>query len=333
MEMSEVQPLETFYRGYRFRSRLEARWAMFFDRVGWPWVYEPQPVLVNGEPYLPDFRVTVQGTEITHEVKASQAFYEIRPVKVYLAGKMKPQHEWRGRAAVTDGGFRAVHELDSPDAWVKACRRVTMGTAQFIMMGPFPISDDHRGAHADWACHMAEGINSDGVGRDPIFAAAFEAIRAADLVCAHINTADAFGTLVEIGIARGMGKVLSVTVDADLADSMRRPPAFFSDHNDLGAHDLWFAQVAANHAGTVNGVEEAQTFHSTRIAAATPRELRLMQGLAAGGAPAAMTFGDPLEVCNVGTAYAWGEGRLLHNAIWEHQADAEAIRAHRFDRR
>ena len=24
------QPIETMYRGYRFRSRLEARWAVFF---------------------------------------------------------------------------------------------------------------------------------------------------------------------------------------------------------------------------------------------------------------------------------------------------------------
>lgn len=35
-----ILPIETLYRGYRFRSRLEARWAVFFDVAGIPWQYE-----------------------------------------------------------------------------------------------------------------------------------------------------------------------------------------------------------------------------------------------------------------------------------------------------
>lgn len=31
----------TWYRGVLFRSRLEARWAAFFDLAGWKWEYEP----------------------------------------------------------------------------------------------------------------------------------------------------------------------------------------------------------------------------------------------------------------------------------------------------
>lgn len=37
-----IPPIETRYAGCRFRSRLEARWAVFFDTVGIPWQYEPQ---------------------------------------------------------------------------------------------------------------------------------------------------------------------------------------------------------------------------------------------------------------------------------------------------
>jgi hypothetical protein len=33
--------IQTTYRGTRFRSRLEARWAAFFDMVDWDWTYEP----------------------------------------------------------------------------------------------------------------------------------------------------------------------------------------------------------------------------------------------------------------------------------------------------
>lgn len=52
-----VQAIETKYAGHRFRSRLEARWAVFFDRAGVKWEYEPQGFIVGmgKRPYLPDF--------------------------------------------------------------------------------------------------------------------------------------------------------------------------------------------------------------------------------------------------------------------------------------
>lgn len=34
--------IQTRYKGYRFRSRLEARWAVFFDACDTEWQYEPQ---------------------------------------------------------------------------------------------------------------------------------------------------------------------------------------------------------------------------------------------------------------------------------------------------
>lgn len=54
-----VTAIETTYRGYRFRSRLEARWAVFFDHLGLTWRYEPQGYCVGdgGLTYLPDFYV------------------------------------------------------------------------------------------------------------------------------------------------------------------------------------------------------------------------------------------------------------------------------------
>ena len=35
-----IQAIETRYNGYRFRSRLEARWAVFFDEMGIEYEYE-----------------------------------------------------------------------------------------------------------------------------------------------------------------------------------------------------------------------------------------------------------------------------------------------------
>lgn len=47
--------IPTSYRGCRFRSRLEARWAVLFDHMGIGWMYEPEGFVVGGRPYLPDF--------------------------------------------------------------------------------------------------------------------------------------------------------------------------------------------------------------------------------------------------------------------------------------
>ena len=51
-----IKAIQTRYKGYHFRSRLEARWAVFFDCIGVKWLYEPQGfTLKSGENYLPDF--------------------------------------------------------------------------------------------------------------------------------------------------------------------------------------------------------------------------------------------------------------------------------------
>jgi hypothetical protein len=51
-----MEPIETEYKGYRFRSRLEARWAVIFEWMDVQWKYEPQGFnLPNNGRYLPDF--------------------------------------------------------------------------------------------------------------------------------------------------------------------------------------------------------------------------------------------------------------------------------------
>lgn len=50
-----LEPIDTMYKNYRFRSRLEAKWAVFFEKMGWKWVYEHQGYNLPSGPYLPDF--------------------------------------------------------------------------------------------------------------------------------------------------------------------------------------------------------------------------------------------------------------------------------------
>ena len=57
-----MKAIETMYNGYRFRSRLEARWAVFFDALGVKYEYEPEGFLLpSGKCYLPDFKVKCHG--------------------------------------------------------------------------------------------------------------------------------------------------------------------------------------------------------------------------------------------------------------------------------
>jgi len=50
-----IQAIETIYNSYRFRSRLEARWAVFFDKAGIRYEYEKEGYDLDGTWYLPDF--------------------------------------------------------------------------------------------------------------------------------------------------------------------------------------------------------------------------------------------------------------------------------------
>ena len=75
-----IKAIETQYKGYRFRSRLEARWAVFFDAFGLEWEYEPEGFdLGNGIYYLPDFKVNLSGgTTEWFEVKGDTSNISIR---------------------------------------------------------------------------------------------------------------------------------------------------------------------------------------------------------------------------------------------------------------
>ena len=60
--MENFKSIETSYRGYRFRSRLEARWAVYFDAMGIRWEYEPEGFELNIDWYKnPPNGVTIEG--------------------------------------------------------------------------------------------------------------------------------------------------------------------------------------------------------------------------------------------------------------------------------
>lgn len=125
--MSEsFKALETRYKGYRFRSRTEARWAVFFDAIGIKWDYEKDGYDLGegGGLYLPDFWLPesqlyaeVKGQEFTvKEVNLCRilALKSTYPV-VMLPGSPEAQdyfaelpngllgaHEWRVDSSILE---------------------------------------------------------------------------------------------------------------------------------------------------------------------------------------------------------------------------------------
>lgn len=62
MKAKKIKAIPTKYNGVQFRSRLEARWAVFFDHMRFKWRYEPEPFVAPlWGSYRPDFHIVAPG--------------------------------------------------------------------------------------------------------------------------------------------------------------------------------------------------------------------------------------------------------------------------------
>lgn len=99
-----IPALPATYAGIKFRSRLEAKWAYYFDLIGLPWEYEPEGYALKAGNYLPDFRcydffVEVKPTEAELE-RVEDKLVELSKVTkssvfcVVDKPSVKPQRCW-----------------------------------------------------------------------------------------------------------------------------------------------------------------------------------------------------------------------------------------------
>ena len=95
-----VMPIQTQYDGYLFRSRLEARWAVFFDNAKIAYEYEPEGFDLNGEYYLPDFYLP-----------DFQIYVEIKPFRKDV-----------------------VHHVGDGNKWEEKCRKFRDCTGKAILI-------------------------------------------------------------------------------------------------------------------------------------------------------------------------------------------------------
>ncbi|GAA1840941.1 hypothetical protein GCM10009836_20340 [Pseudonocardia ailaonensis] len=95
-----MRAIQTAYAGHRFRSRLEARWAVVFDQLGITWRYEPEGfILSDGSTYLPDFVLPSDGWTVEAKGDDSALGRDISRIARY----------------VTDSGRRVLILGDVPD--------------------------------------------------------------------------------------------------------------------------------------------------------------------------------------------------------------------------
>lgn len=87
-----LRVLPTVFDGYRFRSRLEARWAAFFKAMKWTYQYEPEGFRINSYTYLPDFLVDGRfWVEVKPEIP-DEAYLEILGESARLDGAISLKH-------------------------------------------------------------------------------------------------------------------------------------------------------------------------------------------------------------------------------------------------
>lgn len=133
-----MRSIETVWRGKRFRSRTEARWAVYFECLCIDWEYEPEGfVLDDGTRYLPDFLLhglaSCVGGDLWVEVKGRFGSDDVH--KVDLFSRHAPLY------LVGDVPYR-----EDMDQWYEVMESV-------CYKGPGPylhnfetVDDDHFGA-------------------------------------------------------------------------------------------------------------------------------------------------------------------------------------------
>ena len=96
-----IKAIETRYAGYRFRSRLEARWAVFFKEMKLRWHYEPEGYDLDGLNYLPDFWMP-----------ELDCFIEIKPDGIHTNEKARRLSEVTGKVVLLVSGPPGIYTDD-----------------------------------------------------------------------------------------------------------------------------------------------------------------------------------------------------------------------------
>lgn len=200
--MTTLTAIQTNYAGCRFRSRLEARWAVFFNELDIMWQYEPQGYTVGPDAtaYLPDFWlpdaqlwVEVKGALEQRDLETliwSASAAGLPAVGPSSTNPCRPADvwPWRGRILllgdIPDAADRAVahRRLDSiGDLVVAQMVIIRPGPALVSVFAPEPVNQFVAGEQAtgDRLKRLMTGYELPFVEAHPRVAKAYRAARSA----------------------------------------------------------------------------------------------------------------------------------------------------------
>lgn len=175
-----IKPIETVYQGYRFRSRLEARWAVFFDTAGIRWEYEKEGFeLSDGTRYLPDFYLSdyrcwieIKGQKPTEGERRKAGLLAAQtgePVNIFCSDpwvdmqifsylSRMPAHVWPRVLEYIDLAVSCGH-LDIASALTRSNDGIYWGDVRAQLdraRGVDPLPGDYGKPYREWDCTRME---------------------------------------------------------------------------------------------------------------------------------------------------------------------------------
>lgn len=170
----EIRAIPTDYRGRLYRSRLEARWAAFFDLLGWRYEYEP----FDFRGWIPDF-VIFGVEEILVEVKPYSELEEFDVEKIKAA--MEKTEKWGREILLLGSAIQKSNTQLEPEDLGSDGKGPAIGwLGEFDYVGYFfdiaplvrysiPVEngESDRGSDQDYIgfCHGSGGYNDRITGR------------------------------------------------------------------------------------------------------------------------------------------------------------------------
>lgn len=103
-----MKSIPTKYNGTQFRSRLEARWAAFFDLLNWRWEYEP----FDCDGWIPDFQLFGAQQQMLVEVKPT---VELLPDIIAEMERVAPKNTY----AMMLAGSSIESEILGSAGWIR----------------------------------------------------------------------------------------------------------------------------------------------------------------------------------------------------------------------
>ena len=200
---------------------------------------------------------------------------------VYLAGRIekRTQQSSKGyRWGLVNACLWASYDADGGKLKLIDYRPFEAAGRNFVYTGPYTLSDDHGGSHAPFSGVLSGddliigGYGSRSHGSAPditlcpnnherdtnalyTFQRAMAGIGACDVFFVWLDDMEAYGSLVEIGYAKALGKhiVLAAPTSAQISAT--------DSGNSRG--ELWFAHQAADQV--VHGASANECFHNWAV--------------------------------------------------------------------